>query len=476
MGPTEPVYDLLVRGGTIVTASRSFMGHVGVRDGRIRTVLRAGPDGGGGAEPGRLPEADRVIDATGLLVLPGVVDVHTHTRIPSEARPDRFYQDSVAAAFGGTTTFLAFNNPGTGISEAAQRTLRAGIGEWRAATAGESAVDFGLSGVITAQQARPEDDVAAAVEGGVPTFKAFFVYDFGVDAARLGELLVATERAGGLLEVHGEDRAMLDAGVARELAAGRTRPRHHAASRPPEVEATGTRIAIEVAREAGAPVYFVHVTSAAAVSEIVAARRAGQPVYAETCPQYLVLDESAYDAPDEVGIRNVISPPLRARSDQDALWAALQGGTLDLIATDSVPDRLDDEKRWTGQSFDRISNGSPGIETLLPVVWGRGVARGRLTPELAVDLLATTPARLFGLAGKGAIEPGRDADIVLFDPGARWTIHASDLHHSSDFTLFEGLEVLGRVRRVILRGDDVVRDGRFVGHRGQGRYQERHLR
>jgi dihydropyrimidinase len=441
---------------------------VAVTGGRISAVLRAG-----GGEP--VPSAARTTDARGLLVLPGCIDVHTHTRIPSSDLPDRFYEDSVGAAFGGTTTFLAFNNPGTGISSAAQRTLRAGVAEWRAATAGESAVDFGLSAVITAQQERPEDDIAAAVAAGVATFKVFFVYDFGVDAARLGELLAVVHGGGGLLEVHGEDRAMLDAGIARELTEGRHQPRFHAASRPPAVEAAGTRAAIEVASTVDAPVYFVHVTSAAAVEEIARARRRGQAVFGETCPQYLVLDESVYEAPDDECTRYVISPPLRSPADQAALWEALVGGVLDLVATDSVPDHLADEKRWQGQAFDRISNGAPGIETLLPVVWGRGVATGRLTKEQAVDLLATTPARLFGMPTKGAIEPGRDADLVLLDPDARWTIRAAEQHHSSDFTLFEGLEVQGRIRRVLLRGEEIVVDGHFLGRRGQGRFVERHL-
>ena len=437
-------------------------------DGRITEVGRT-------SDGAPLPQAERVVDATSLLVLPGVVDVHTHTRLPSDTLPDRFYDDSVGAAVGGTTTFLTFNNPGTGISKVAQQTLRAGIAEWHAATAGESAVDFGLSGVITAQQERPEDDIPAAIDEGVATFKCFFVYDFGVDAERLRELLAVTHGAGGLLQVHGEDRQMLDDGIAAQLAAGRTQPRYHAASRPPACEALGTSTAIDAARSVGAPVYLVHVTSKAAVDVIAAARARGQPVFAETCPQYLVLDESVYGAPDEDCTRYVISPPLRAMSDQEALWAALQDGRLDLIATDSVPDHLADEKRWQGQSFDQISNGAPGIETLLPVVWGRGVATGQLTPEQAVDLLCTTPARMFGLRDKGTIEPGKDADLVLLDPDARWTIRAAHQHHSSDFTLFEGMDVQGMVRRTIVRGQDVVRDGEFVGRRGFGRFQARSL-
>lgn len=466
---TELTPDLVVRGGTIVTAEGSFEGDVAVSDGRITAVTRARP----GAPR---PPAAREIDAAGLLVLPGIVDAHTHTRIPSEALPDRFYDDSIGAAFGGTTTFLTFNNPGTGISEAAQKTLRAGIAEWHAATAGESAVDFGLSGVITAQQDRPEDDIPAAIDEGVASFKCFFVYDFGVNARRLGELLTVTHANDGLLQVHGEDRQMLDDGIAAQLAAGRTQPRYHADSRPPIVEAVGIQTAIEVARARGTPVYFVHVTSQAAVDVIAAAREAGEPIMAETCPQYLVLDDSCYEAPDEECARFVISPPLRPKPDQDALWAALVDGRLDLIATDSVPDHLADEKVYRGQSFDTISNGSPGIETLLPVVWGRGVSTGRLTPSQAVDLLATTPARVFGLSRKGAIEVGKDADLVLLDADERWTIRAADQHHSSDFTLFEGMEVKGRIKRTIVRGEDVVRDGQFVGRRGYGRFQPRSIR
>jgi dihydropyrimidinase len=458
-------FDRLIRGGTVVTAAGSREADVAVRDGRIVEVAAAIP----------LEAAADVVEAAGLLVLPGAVDVHTHVRIPSDEEPDRFFRDSAAAAYGGTTTFLAFNNPGTGISESAQATLRAGIAEWRAATAGESAIDTGLSAVITAQQDDPESDVAAAVDAGVATFKCFLVYDFGVEETRLRSLLRAVDGAGGLLQVHGEDRALLDAGIARQVEAGETRPRHHAASRPPACEATGTARAIAVAAEVDAPVYLVHVSSAAAVAEIAAARAAGQPVLAETCPHYLALDASRYELPDEAAIGAVISPPLRSLDDQAALWAALRGGGLDLVATDHVPDRLAVEKRWLGQPFTAISNGAPGIETLLPIVYGRGVATGRIAIERMVDLLSTTPARLFGLAAKGSIAPGKDADLVLLDPSASRVVRAAELHHTSDFTPYEGMELPGRIRRVMVRGVDVVVDSAFTGQRGHGRFVARSL-
>jgi dihydropyrimidinase len=447
----------------VVRASGSLGADVGVADGRIAAVEPAIPAGAG----------QRSIDATGLLVLPGVIDVHTHTRIPSDAEPDRFYQDSMAAACGGTTTFLSFNNPGTGISQGAQQRLRDGVREWLDRTAGESAVDYGLSAVITAQQKDPVADLARAVRQGVPSFKCFLVYDFGVDEELLRRLLVASGQLGALLQVHGEDRTMLEQGIAKELAAGRTGPDGHAASRPPRVEAAGTGRVIEIAAGVGAPVYLVHVSCRAAVDRISLARAGGLPVFAETCPHYLALDGSRYQLPAELSIRSVISPPLREPSDQAALWEALSGGSLDLVATDHVPDRLAVEKRWTGQPFTEVSNGGPGIETLLSVVYGTGVVTGRITVERMVDLLATTPARLFGLPLKGSVEVGRDADLVVFDPSVRRTLHQSDLHHTSDFTPYEGMEVTGAVRGVLVRGEDAVRDGVFVGRRGTGLFVER---
>jgi dihydropyrimidinase len=460
--------DLVIRGGTVVTPGGSRLADVAVEDGRIVAIE---PD-----LSARAAAAVEVIDATGLLVLPGAVDVHTHTRVASDAEPDRFFQDSVAAAFGGTTSFLSFNNPGTGSSRAAERSLLTGVREWRAATDADSAIDYGLSLAISGHADEPLAELPTTIDAGVATSKAFMVFDFRLPDQRLFDAMRVMARRGGMLQVHCEDPVLLDAAVADALQRGDIAPRYHATTRPPFVEAVATARALAFARQANAPVHVVHLSSAAALDEVRRAKAAGVSVTAETCPHYLVFTEAEYDEPDPVRCaRYMIAPPLRSAADRDALWAGLSDGSLDLVATDHVPDRLDTEKApaATGVPFNQISNGAPGIETLLAILYDEGVAKGRITVERMVDLLATTPARRFGLAAKGAIEVGKDADLVLFDATARRTIRTADLHHTSDYTPYEGLAVAGAVRSVHVRGRAVVREGAFVGQRGFGRFVER---
>jgi dihydropyrimidinase len=461
------VTDLIVTGGTVVTAQRSFPADVAITDGRIEAV---------GEGLVRRHAATPTLDATGLLVLPGVVDVHTHTRLPSDELPDRFYQDSVAAAYGGTTTFLAFNNPGTGISEEGAASLLAGMREFRARTEGESAVDYALSSVLGGHQPDPMSELPALVDAGVPTAKAFMVYDFRLTDDRLFDALRAMGRLGGMLQVHCENATIIDALVDRALEAGDTGSRHHALTRPTYAEAEATHRAIALAQAAEAPVYIVHLSCADALAEVITARARGWPVYAETCPQYLSRTDAAYQTDDEAElVRSVISPPLRSDADRQALWLGLDRGGLDVVASDHVPDRLAVDKKLPAPPFPQVSNGAPGIETLLAVTHTFGPAAGRMSLERMVDVLATTPARLFGLPSKGALEAGRDADIVLFDPDPTSTLTQDALHHFSDFTPYEGMRVRGEVRTVLLRGLPVVRDGIYVGRRGRGRFMERHL-
>jgi dihydropyrimidinase len=462
------VSDLIVRGGTIVTSSGSAVADLAIEGGVIAAIE--------GDLSGPAAEATRVIDATGMLVLPGAVDVHTHTRVATDAEPDRFFQDSMAAAFGGTTSFLSFNNPGTGSTPAGERSLRTGLREWRAATDGDSAIDYGLALAISGHADDPLAELPATIDAGVATSKAFMVFDFRLGERALFDAMSVMGERGGMLQVHCEDPVLLDAGIAQALQRGNTLPRYHATSRPPYVEAVATARAIAFARMTDSPVHIVHLSSAAALEEVRRGKADGVRVTAETCPHYLTLTQDVYDEPDPTRCACfVISPPLRSAADRDALWAGLADGTLDMVATDHVPDRMDTEKAGAadGVAFDRISNGAPGIETLLALVYAEGVVPGRITVERMVDLIATTPAARFGVTGKGALAAGRDADLVIFDPTAERTLRATDLHHTSDYTPYEGRLVRGSVRDVIVRGRDVVRDGVFVGRRGAGRFLER---
>jgi dihydropyrimidinase len=449
--------DLVVAGGTVVTPGGSVQADVAVRDGRIE---RIGPalDAGEAA----------VIDATGLLVLPGVIDVHTHLRLPDAERPHRFSQDTLAAAAGGTTTVLTFNNPGTGISEDGARSPLHGLDEFRERTMGESAIDYGLSAVIGGHQDDPIGELPDLIERGVPTFKAFMVYDFRLADADLDRVLRTAARHGGMLQVHCEEPAIIDPLVADAIRRGETACRYHALTRPSRAEGAATRKAIEMARRAEAPLYIVHLSCDEALEAVAEAKSRGEPVFGETCPHYLTFTDALYEDSDEAEvIKRVISPPLRTASDVEALWAGLRGGILDVVGSDHVPDRLDAEKAVPAPPFPEISNGGPGVETLLGVVYSEGVAGGRITVERLAEVLAETPAQLFGLPSKGAIEVGRDADLVLWDPAARRTLTQADLHHTSDYTPYEGMELAGAPVRVLARGlDPAVGAGRFV---------ERHL-
>ena len=447
--------DIVIAGGTVVAPEGVSRADIAVRGGRIEAV--GSPLDRAGAE---------VIDAGGLLVLPGVIDVHTHLRLPVREQPDRFARDTMAAARGGTTTVLTFNNPGTGISEEGSASLLRGMEEFQERTAGESAIDYGLCAVLTGQQDDPIGELPALIEAGVPTFKAFMVYDFRLADDDLERAMRVTARHGGMLQVHCEQPTMIDPLVAEALARGDIGPRHHALTRPAAAEAEATRRAIDMARRADAPLYIVHLSCEEALDAVADAKGRGEPVYAETCPHYLVLTDALYADPDDAQVmKRVISPPLRSRRDVEALWDGLRDGILDVVGSDHVPDRLDTEKRMPAPPFPEISNGGPGIETLLALVYSEGVAKGRIGLERLVEVLSEAPARLFGLPAKGTIEVGRDADLVLLDPGARRTMRQSDLYHTSDYTPFEGMELTGVVRDVLLRGNHVTPGG--------GRYLER---
>jgi len=455
------VPSALVRNGRVVTASASFEADVYVDSGRIALI------GQGLSLP-----ADTVLDASGCLVMPGGVDVHTHLDMPAGdiVSADDFETGTRAAAFGGTTTVVDFATPERGQS------LLATLDTWRAKAEGRAVVDYGFHMALREVTDSTLADMARlARDEGVSSFKAYLAYPgvLQVDDAAFFRALVAARECGALTLVHAENGGVIDVLVKQALARGDTAPRFHALTRPPAVEAEATARAIALAEIAGAPLYVVHLSCAAALAHVAAARDRGLPVQAETCPQYLFLSTTDYDRPGFDGALYVMSPPLREASDQDALWRGLVGGDVQVVATDHCPFTVADKARGRGD-FSKIPNGAPGIETRMMLLWDGGVRAGKIDENRFVELTAAGPARAFGLwPRKGTIAVGSDADLVVWDPERVTRLSAQTLHMRVDYNPYEGRLVRGGPVAVLARGELVVERGEWKGRAGRGEFLKR---
>ena len=442
----------LIRHGTVVTADRSQAADVLVVDERVAQVA-----------PHLEADADRVVDATGKLVIPGGVDVHTHLDMPYGAytTADDFESGTVAAACGGTTTIVDF------AVQAPGGTLHQALEAWMAKARGKAVIDYGFHVIVTDLPERSEGELDELVAAGVPSFKLFTAYPgrLMVDDATIFRALLRTAQNGGLVMVHAENGGAIEVLRHRALAAGRIEPRQHGLTRPPLTEAEATHRCIALAELAGAPIYVVHVSAAEAAEEVATARKRGCAVHGETCPQYLLLTAECDDE------RYVMSPPLRDQGAQDRLWRALASDELEVVATDHCPFNLRDKRAHA--DFTTIPGGVPGIETRMSLLFDAG----RLGAERWVAVTATNPARLFGLyPRKGTIAPGSDADLVVWDPDRTWTISAATHHMRVDYNPYEGRVVKGAPALVLSRGRPVVEDGRFVGRPGAGAFLPRAAR
>lgn len=448
--------DLVVRGGTVVLDSATLDADVLIRGGRVAGLVRHGAVAAGGA---------RVVDAQGGLVLPGGVDVHTHIGVAfGEFRTrDDFASASRAAAFGGTTTLLEFAFPEAGESPA--QAVRRRIGE----AAGVTWTDVGFHAAVVGE-AGPAAlaDVEAAARLGCPSVKVFTAYR-GLMMLELGDVLAvmrAAARARSLVMVHAETESLVERAVAELRAQGRGGARDHAAARPAGAELDAARSVLGLAREARAAIYLVHVTLPEVAAAVGAARALGVRAYAETCPHYLLLDESVYSRPRPE--RFVCSPPLRASRAARGLWrslgAELTGVHSDHCCWDS------EQKAASADDASRIPPGLPGVETRLPLMVSQAL-EGRLALTEVVRLCAAAPARLFGLRAKGSLLPGMDADLVVVDPAARGTMR--ELHMATDCSPFEGMEVRGRVETVVAGGRVLVECGRWAAAEPAGRFVRR---
>ncbi len=449
----------LVQGGHVVTSLGARRADVLVDGERIAQL-------GLGLEV----TPDRTIDATGCLVLPGLIDHHTHLAMPTSGTVtcDDFDTGTAAAAAGGTTCIVDFALQTDG-------SLLRGLEAWHEKAAGRAHVDYGFHLAVSDASEQAIAEMGRVVEEGVSTFKVFMAFKgaFMVDDDQMLRVLRRTGETGGMLLVHAENGDAIDVYVREALAAGNVAPRFHAATRPADLEVEATSRAIRLARWAGRPLFVVHVSCEGAVREIQAARDRGEPIFAETCVQYLLLTEDELARPGFAGAQFVCSPPLRTERDQEVLWAALRQGALESCSTDHCPFTLEQKELGRGD-FSKMPNGLPVIEHRLSLLYDRGVRAGRITLEQLVELTATGPARRFGLAPrKGEIAPGADADLVVFDPERAHTISAATHRMASDYDPFEGWTVRGAPRTVLARGDVVVEDGAVVSRPGRGRFVAR---
>jgi dihydropyrimidinase len=452
----------LIKNGTIVTAADTFTAEILIEEGKISQIgnnLSAN-----GAE---------VIDAKGCLIFPGGIDPHTHLDMPfgGTVTKDDFETGTIAAAFGGTTTIIDFCLTSKGDS------LKNAIQTWHVKSKEKAVIDYGFHLMISEINENVLNELPYVInEEGITSFKVFMAYKnvLQADDETLFRTLVSAKEHGALVMVHAENGDVIDYLTKKAIALGNKEPIYHALTRPPELEGEATGRAAKLTGLANSQLYVVHVSCADAVEKITEARSKGFDVWGETCPQYLVLDQSYLERPNFEGAKYVWSPPLREKWNQEVLWNALKSGQLQTLGSDQCSFDFKGQKDLGRDDFTKIPNGGPIIEDRLSILFSEGVRKGRISLNQFVDLTSTRAAKLFGLyPKKGSIAVGADADIVIFDPQAERVISAETHHMAVDYSAFEGMKVTGEPVSVLSRGEFVVRDKQFVGKPGSGQYLKR---
>jgi dihydropyrimidinase len=455
----------LIQNGTIVNADSTIHADLLI-DGATIKEIRAGIS----------PQAaDTVVDATGLLVLPGGIDAHTHLDMPfgGTTSADDFETGTIAAAIGGTTTIVDFAIQARGTK------MRDALDIWWKKAENKAAIDYGLHMIVTDLGQSGLEDMDDLVQEGVTSFKLFMAYPNAlmVDDATIFKALRQTAKNGALICMHAENGSAIDIIVQQALAEGKTAPIYHALTRPTIAEAEAVHRSIALAEMAGVPVYIVHLSSEDALNQVREARDRGLPAFAETCPQYLLLSLEDHADDGWEGAKYVFTPPLREKKNQPRLWEGLRSDHLQVVSTDHCPFCFEDQKALGKSDFTKIPNGGPGIENRLQLLHHHGVGLGNLTLNRFVELVSTAPARIFGMyPKKGVLAPGSDADLVLWDPNQGHTISAATHHMRVDYSMFEGFHVRGNARDVYSRGELIVSHGKFIAKPGRGQYLRRQAR
>jgi dihydropyrimidinase len=453
---------LLIKNGRVLTADSDFHADIYAEG---ETITRLGP----GLEA---PPGAEVIDAAGKLVFPGFIDPHVHIYLPfmGTYSKDNYETGSRAALVGGTTTLIEMCCPSR-----AEDTL-GGFELWMAQAEGRSACDFTFHMGVTKFDASTESQLREIVARGNSSFKIFLAYKgaFGIDDAELYRTLKLARELGVIVTAHCENETLIAERAKELLAAGVTGPEGHHESRPPRVEAEGVHHLMTFAELTGAATYIVHLSCREALDEAIAARQRGVLVGVETLIQYLLLDKTDAERADFEGAKYVMSPPLRDRRNQPVLWSGLQSGLIQTVATDHAPFDFVTQKPMGRDDFTKIPNGIPSLEDRVNLLYTHGVRRGRLSLNQFVDVASTQAAKQFGLfPRKGTIAVGSDADLVIFDPAWNTVISAATQSMAVDYSAFEGWPLEGRVSTVTVRGEVAVREGKFVGTIGRGKYLAR---
>jgi dihydropyrimidinase len=454
--------SVLIKGGRVVTADEDRIADVYVED---ETVTQIGDS--------LDVEADRVIDAAGKYVLPGGVDPHTHLDMPfgGTITIDDVEAGQTAAAFGGTTCHVDF------IIQPKGSSFADAFDEWRAKANGKQVIDMGYHMAVTdLQEGGTLEELAALPDQGITSYKLFMAYKGAimVDDETLFRVMQVAADTGALVMVHAEHGDSIDVLVKQALAEGKTEPKYHALTRPPETEGEATNRAIQLSRVARCKLYVVHVSCQEAIEPIAIARDKGWDVWGETCTQYFFIDYTFLEKPNFEGAKYVYTPPPRAKENQDRLWDAVAKDILSVVSTDHCAFLWDGQKTLGKDDFSKIPNGGPGLENRLQMIHEFGVRQGRISLQRMVELLSTNPAKYFGLyPRKGTIAVGSDADIVVFDPEKKVTISASTHHSKCDYNLYQGTEVTGSPETVLLRGRVIVDGDQLLGEPGIGQFVKR---
>lgn len=458
--------SVLIKNGRVITAVDDYMGDVYIENETVSLI-------GKNLEV----EADEVIDASGKYLFPGGLDPHTHLDMPfgGTTSADDFETGTLAAAHGGTTTLIDF-----AIQTKGHSTLEA-LDTWHAKADGKTAIDYGFHMIVTDLEDNRVHEMKMLADAGVTSYKLFMAYP-GVLYVDDGTIYRAMRQAGEngtVVCMHAENGIVIDEIVKIALAEGKTEPKYHAMTRPTRMEAEGVHRAISIAEVAQVPVYIVHLSSSDALEQVMLARNRGVHAFAETCPQYLFLDDSYYEQEGFEGAKYVMTPALREKWNQDELWKGLRFGDLQSISTDHCPFCFKDQKILGINDFSKIPNGGPGVENRMSLVYNGGVNSGRISLNKFVELTSTAAAKTFGLfPKKGTIAVGSDADIIIFDPHRKETIsikNACTHHMRVDYNAYEGFEVTGFTETVLSRGKIIINKCEYVGKKGDGRFLKRGL-